>query len=154
MRKVWSLIVVAALVALALGVSAQAGGNGATKVDLLVGYYPGPGEYSEIVDPPTWVGDVVFNPTAGGTIQVTINLKDGAPETTFQVFVVPLDTWGQLPDQGYTMTTNKQGKATLHFARPLRDDLDENDYIKAIVRVSRDGPVYVTDQHTLDWYRK
>jgi hypothetical protein len=134
-------------------VSAQAGGNGATKVDLLVGEYPDSG-YSQVKEPPIWVGDVIFNPTASGLMQVTINLKDGAPETTFQVFAVPLGTWGALADQGYTMTTNKQGKATLHFARPIPDGLDENAYIKVVVRVSRDGPVYVTRQHYLDWYKK
>jgi hypothetical protein len=152
------MVAVAALVALALGVAAQAGGNGATKVDLLVGIYPNPapnGGNSVIWTPPTPVGDVIFNPTANGMLQVTINLKDGAPDTLFpQVFLVPLGVWGNLPDQGYTMTTNSQGKATLHFARPIPDGLDENAFVKAIVRVSRYGPVYVTDQHYLDWYKR
>ena len=158
MRKVWSFVLVAALVALALGVSAEAGGNGATKVDLLVGVYPNPapgGGNSEIADPPTKVGDVIFNTTAKGKLEVTINLEDGQPNTYFpQVFLVPLGIWGSLADQGYSMTTNKQGKATLHFSRPIPDGLDETAFVKAIVRVSRQGPVYVTDQHVLDWYKK
>ncbi|UCE86980.1 MAG: hypothetical protein JSU66_04400 [Deltaproteobacteria bacterium] len=158
MRKVWSLVAIAALVALALGVSAEAGGNGAVKVGLYVGYYPepttgNPRPESEIQNPsdPTKVGDVIFKATGNGMMHVTINLREGQPETTFQVFIVKQDTWGSVSEQGYTLTTNKQGKASLRFARPIPADADDPVFIKAIVRVSRDGPVYVTDRHYIDW---
>ena len=154
MKKVWTMVMVAALVALAIGVSAQAGGNGATKVDLLVGFYP-PDANSEIKLPEEDVGDVIFNPTANGMLNVTIQLKKGAPDTYFpEVFLVPLRIWGSIPDQGYTMTTNKQGKATLQLSRPIPEGLDENAFVKVIIRISRDDePVYVTSQHKLDWYK-
>lgn len=49
---------------------------------------------------------------------------------------------------------NKQGKATIHFARPIPEDLPDDAYIKVVVRSIPDTLVYVTDRHQLDWYKK
>lgn len=148
MRKVWSMVVVAMLVALMLGVSAQAGGNGAMKVGLFIGYYPPAGGTSEIQDPPTLVGHVIFNATASGMMNVTIHLQDAEPNMTFeQVFLVPTGDW-PIDGNYYSMTTNGQGKATLQFAVPMPE---EPGYIKAIVREhGHEGVVYVTDRHDVN----
>jgi len=149
MRKAVSVVALVAVVALVLGVAAQAAGNGATKADLLIGYYPD-GGHSEIADPPTAVGDVIFNATGNGMMQVTVSLQDGAPDTTFQVFLVPQATWGTLVEQGLlTMTTNGKGKASIHLARPIPETLGENDYFKVVVRHVPDL-VYVTDRYDIE----
>jgi hypothetical protein len=151
MRKIGSLVIVVALVGLALGTSAQAAGNGAMKVDLLVGYYPGPGDRSEILLPPTKVGQVVFNATGSGMMQVSVHVKDGTPNTTFQVFCVPQATWGTLAEQGLlTITTNARGNAGIHLARPIPEVLTEVDYFKVVVRDTATGEVYVTDRYDID----
>ena len=151
MRRMWSLVVAMVLVVLAPALPAQAGGNGANKVDLLIGYYPGPGERSEILEPPTKVGQVIFHATGSGVMQVSVQVKGGTPNAAFQVFLVPQATWGTLAEQGpATITTNARGNAGVHLARPVPDVLTEVDYFKVVVRDTATAEVYVTDRYDID----
>jgi hypothetical protein len=151
MRKIGLVLVVLAL-AVGFGVPAEAGGKGAIAAGLYVGEYPDPapgGGNSVLVYPLVRVGNVVFNPRAGGEVDVQITLRKGAPATPFEVFLVHTAEWGTVSQQNLSMTTDKHGHATLRFS--ATPDTDDNPvFVKAIVRVSREGPVYVTDEHYLN----
>jgi hypothetical protein len=144
-KKIGLVLVVLAL-AVGLGVPAEAGGKGTVAAGLFVGWYPAtPGDSEIKDDPPVRVGNVVFNPRAGGEVDVQITLRKGAPDTRLRVFLVHESEWGSVTEQDLWMTTDKHGHATLRFsATPDTDDSPV--FVKAIVRLSRNGPVYVTDR--------
>jgi hypothetical protein len=148
MKMVWSVAVLAILLAVAAGLPAWAGGNGAVDVDLLVGDYPSGGPPSEVVLPAMKVGEVLFNPTASGKMNITVNLKDGEPEMEYLVFAIPSGVWGG-PSEGHEMTTNKQGNGTIHFQRDLPEDAEDEVTIKVIVRTSDRAYTYITLQHLI-----
>jgi len=119
--KVW--VPLAILLALVIGVSAQAGGKGAVKVELFEGHvdysYDPPRVYPN--DPPVVAGFVVFDITASGKLEATVKLNDGAENTTFEVTVVP-QYWG---DGSWELKTNGKGKGTAHVSVDVPENYTE-----------------------------
>ena len=155
MRKIGLVLVVLAL-AVGFGMPAQAGPANGKPVGLYVAEYPDPapgGGNSEIIKPREKVGSVLFRPKCGKML-VKITLRGVEENTTFRVFLVHLDTWGTLAEQNQWLTTDASGDADLCFSRPIPEDVKNNVFIKAIVRVSRAGPVYVTEQHHIPLNKK
>lgn len=147
--KVW--IPLAILLALMIGVSAQAGGKGALKVDLYEASpyvfwanYPDMPEIfiGRTVADGDVAGFVIFTPTAKDTMQITIKLENGPPNTTFDVNVVP-GNWGSPPD--LTLTTNGQGKGTAHVGLDIPDLYLEDGVASVKVNLHGDGAHYATD---------
>lgn len=141
MKKMCVLLPLAIVVPLGMAILAQAGGNGAVQTNLEVGEILGP-THTEVVGPP--VGKVIFSPTASGMMNVTVQVKDGEPDTTFECYVVPPAQWPPDGDRT-TLTLNKQGKGTAHLQVEMADPAY---WIKVVV-INRDLEIaYVTERIT------
>jgi len=137
MRKLCALLPLAVVVVLGLTFLVHAGGNGAVKTSLNVGKIFGP-THTEVAGPS--VGKVIFSPMATGMMNVTVQVKDGKPKTTFECYVVPPARW--VGDRKM-LTLNKQGKGTTHLKVAFADPLH---WIKVVVINRDEGIVYVTER--------
>ena len=119
MRNV--VLIFGLLAALSLSLVATAGGKGALETTLFVGkVVPDdklPGE-TRVYPDGAPVGFVVFNTTANDTMNVTVQVQDGAPDTTFVARLVP-KSWGDPEVASALLTTNKKGKGQVHFSVPI-----------------------------------
>ncbi|MHC4973998.1 MAG: hypothetical protein ACYTG3_16870 [Planctomycetota bacterium] len=144
MRKLRALLPLAVVVVLGMTFLAQAGGKGALKVSFEVAeiYYVNGRVRTRVSG--IAVGRVIFSPTASGMMNVTVQVKDGKPETTFECYVIPPSSWA--PDGDRTMVTlNKKGKGTFHLQVETPDSVD---FIK-VVMMNYDGSEpcgYTTDR--------
>ena len=151
MRRSYVLLPLFALALLSMPFLVQAGGMGAVKADLDVAEI----YYVERGDPPEWVtrtmpigptvGQVIFSPTASGKMNITVQIKDGEPGTTFECYAIPPGSW--TPDGDRTVVTlNKKGKATVHLQVQIPDP---GVFIKVSMMTEDESLAYGTE-HILD----
>ena len=130
MRKIGLVLVLLAL-AVGFGIAAQAGGKGAVKTELWLATpapntgFPQPNEPPDEVRS---VGFVVFN-TSKKSINVTVVVKNGEPNMSWDVLLVPTNAQPAWSATG-TLTTNGRGKGTLHLTEDIPDSW-ESDFIRA-----------------------
>jgi len=115
MRKIGLALVVLAL-AVGFGIPALAGGKGAVKTDLREAELDAKGR-PQPTDCADSVGFVVFN-TSKKTIEVTVVVKDGEPNMSWEVRLVPTTAQPAWSATG-TLTTNGRGKGTLHLREAI-----------------------------------
>ena len=141
------LLAVPVLVLVGMPFVVQAGGNGAVKADLDVAevYTNSAGQIRTRPIGPT-IGTVIFSPTSSGMMNITVQVKDGAPNTTFQCYAIPPGSWG--PDGDRTeVTLNKQGKATVHLQVTIPDP---GVFIKVSL-MNEDQTLAYCTEHVLDF---
>lgn len=143
MRSLRKWVPLAILCALLLSFGVQAGGKGAVTVNLYEAEDDDRGHAQ-----PTGVdaGDVVVNTTSADTLQITVQLKDGVPDTPLGAYLVPRPLWG--PQQA--VTTNGSGKATLHFEEDIPGSFGESVRVKVVLRNTDSTVIYTTGWFFVD----
>lgn len=149
MRESLAVLLLAVALIGGLAVVVEAGAVGAVKVDLQTAdFYKNPaGDWrTNPVDPV--VGKVKFSPTNGGTLNVTVQVKDGHPSTTFECYLIPPDRWTPDGDR-HMVTLNKKGKGTIHFKVDMWDGAPDVVWVEVnIINVSDpDNPIGYTTPH-------
>ena len=150
MRRIHVLLPFFALALLSMPFLVQAGGMGAVKADLDVAevYYIGPPENPLTRTRPVGptVGQVIFSPTASEKMNITVQIKNGAPDTTFEIYAIPPGSWAPDGDR-QEVTLNKKGKATVHLQVQIPEP---GMFIKVSMMTADESIAYCTE-HILDF---